>query len=130
MNKSSMIVAALCLSVYAITGCVVNPNSQSGGGGTKTDSRQKPAQVQPDDTTITSLVKNRIKHKLSQKVSDNITVSTSNGVVILSGTVPNNGQRENAEKATRAVDGVRGIQNNLTIEDNKPKKNKGSKTSK
>lgn len=127
MNRDRLITTVLTLTLLFVMGCVSAPTGHSGGSGNKAEARHKPVQVQPDDATVTSLVKNKINHKLSNKANDNITVTTSGGIVTLTGTVPGNNHREQAEKVTRSVDGVRGIQNNLTIEEDKPKKKKDSK---
>lgn len=64
------------------------------------------------DTAITGKVKGKLMGENGLKNSD-ISVTTTNGVVTLEGSVGNADAKSLAEDATRSVDGVRSVDNNL-----------------
>jgi len=109
--------ASIVLVFTVLSGCVVNSPQGSSGERYRDASRHnaRAAQVAPDDATLASLVKGRLSKHLS-KASANITVAVSGGIVQLSGTVDGDRQRDEAGKIASKVDGVRGVQNNLTTE--------------
>jgi len=88
-----------------------------GGGSTGGSPAQKdrPANSsQGTDSAITDRVRNR--HAADPIVSKfALGVSTSGGMVTLSGTVASFGVRETAEKLAMATDGVRAVDNQITV---------------
>ena len=67
-----------------------------------------------DDASTTMKVKKAIYNDPSLKVMD-ISVTTVDGVVELSGTVKNRGQGVKAVQAARKVEGVKRVSNQLTV---------------
>jgi len=72
------------------------------------------------DTSITASVQAKLT---SDKVSNfsRIDVDTERGIVSLNGVVETAQQRERAERLTREVEGVKGLNNNLQIQAQSPK---------
>ncbi len=68
-----------------------------------------------DDASTTMRVKRAIYNDPSLKVMD-ISVTTVDGVVELSGTVKNRGQSVKAIQVARKVEGVKRVSNQLTVE--------------
>ncbi len=66
------------------------------------------------DTGITAKVKTKFMGEDALKGSD-ISVTTANGVVSLTGTVKSSAGRDRAESLTREVDGVRNVDNQLEV---------------
>ena len=67
-----------------------------------------------DDTGITT----KVKAKLTAERAKNLVsvhVDTTDGVVHLQGTVPTEADKAEAERLARATDGVKDVQNNLTV---------------
>lgn len=71
-----------------------------------------------DDVTITTKVKAALVGDATTKERD-ITVQTYRGVVELSGFVGSNDERSEAARVTRDVTGVRGVHNELTVQDDR-----------
>jgi osmotically-inducible protein OsmY len=67
------------------------------------------------DAGITTAVQARYYSEAAVRGRD-IDVTTSNGVVTLRGTVPDDQSRQQAENIARNVDGVSGVQNELRVE--------------
>lgn len=69
---------------------------------------------QVSDQAITAKIKTKLTaDRFSNLV--NIDVNVTNGVVTLSGEVPNEAVRREAEAEARSVDGVRRVNNNLQV---------------
>jgi hyperosmotically inducible protein len=67
-----------------------------------------------DDSVITTKVKTALMADSEIKGSD-ISVETNKGEVMLSGFVGNQAQIDKAIKVASAVDGVRGVENKMTV---------------
>ena len=67
-----------------------------------------------DDATITTKVKTAVLAEPGLKTLQ-IDVDTKNGVVMLSGTVDNQALKERATQVAQAVNGVKSVDNNLTV---------------
>lgn len=67
-----------------------------------------------DDTTITTEVKVKLKKTKALKGAE-IDVSTTDGVVTLTGTVNSKSAKATAAKIAKAVKGVKSVENELTI---------------
>jgi len=67
-----------------------------------------------DDATITTKVKTAVLAEPGLKTLQ-IDVDTKNGVVSLSGTVDNQALKERASQVAQAVNGVKSVDNNLTV---------------
>lgn len=65
-----------------------------------------------DDTVITAKVKANLMHTHGLRHSD-IDVTTTNGVVTLEGSATSNEAKSLAESATKSVEGVKSVDNNL-----------------
>jgi hyperosmotically inducible protein len=71
-----------------------------------------------DDTVVTTKVKSALLSDQDIKGFD-IKVETRKGIVLLSGFVDNQARADRAMLVARAVEGVKGIENNMTIKDGK-----------
>ena len=67
-----------------------------------------------DDTAITTKVKAKLTTD-SVKTLVKVHVDTQNGVVHLSGIVPTEADKAEAERLARGTDGVKGVTNDLTV---------------
>ncbi len=80
----------------------------------------KTASQSMTDTSITASVQAKLT---ADKVSNfsRIDVDTERGIVSLNGVVQTSQERERAERLARTIGGVRGLNNNLQIQDHSPK---------
>ena len=76
----------------------------------------QPVGTQWDDNVITSKVKAKLAAD-PQVNPFNISVTTNEGIVTLTGRVKENQQRTEAEKLARDTDGVKGVQNLIRVGD-------------
>lgn len=83
--------------------------------GKATAAAKDTAKAVADDSTITAEVKAKISTAASLK-DEKIEVSTTAGVVTLTGTVKTKQAKGAATKIVKAVKGVKSLKNNLTIE--------------
>ena len=67
-----------------------------------------------DDTTITAKVKTALIDSSETKAGD-IKVETRGGVVLLSGYVANQAQKDAATKVAKSVEGVKSVTNSISI---------------
>jgi len=89
-----------------------------GGGSTSSSTAEEDRAASLAEATDT-VTTNRIKQKLAADAElskRTIYVSTSAGMVRLSGSVATYAARENAEKLTMAIDGVKAVENKITVE--------------
>jgi hyperosmotically inducible protein len=109
LRQTTLVLSAL-LAAASLTGCVAGSTqpAASGGGATRV------ARVQPQDSTLTSLVQTRLNQQM-HAASTGVSVTTTNGIVQLNGSVPTTQHRAAMQKLAASVDGVQGVQNNLTI---------------
>ena len=73
-----------------------------------------PAAKEPTDPQINAAVDNRILFDSSVQAND-IDIKTTNGIVMLSGTVPDLLAKERATRIAEAVKGVLGVVNDITV---------------
>lgn len=104
------LVGALAVSV---TGCGQKPDSVGSAPPATT------VGTELDDSVITSSVKTALIADPDIKSFD-FKVETRKGDVLLSGFVDNQAQLSRAEAATRAVAGVKAVQNNVTLKSTPP----------
>ncbi|HEY3173348.1 MAG TPA: BON domain-containing protein [Thermoanaerobaculia bacterium] len=69
---------------------------------------------QIDDGAISAAVKAKLTASRFSNIV-NVEVNVTNGIVTLAGEVPNAQVKADAERETRSVDGVRGVNNNLQV---------------
>ena len=74
---------------------------------------QQPGE-QMDDGAIATQVKAKLAGERFSNIL-NIEVNVTNGIVTLAGEVPNAEVRAEAERETRSVSGVKGVNNNLQV---------------
>jgi hyperosmotically inducible protein len=67
------------------------------------------------DATVTAAVKNKLAAEAATSAT-RINVETANGVVTLSGSVPTAAEKAEAERLTRATQGVTQVVNNITVD--------------
>ncbi len=102
MTIRNTLAAALAAAfLIAATGCAVSRGQQTVGG-------------YVDDAGITTLVKSRMLED-KQVAGTSISVETLNGTVMLSGFAKNATEKMAAERIARGVNGVKMVQNEITI---------------
>lgn len=84
------------------------------GGCAATSSDRSTGQV-VDDSSITARVKTAIARDASLGTATDVNVTTSRGVVQLSGFVPSEQVAQRAEKIAGSVEGVRSVKNDLRV---------------
>ena len=99
-----LLVFAVCLSM--VPGCASSGSSGSSGG--------RAASASVDDASITARVKTTLLND-PQVNATKIDISTSNGVVTMTGSVRSQPERERAIQLARQVSGVKDVKANLTI---------------
>ena len=92
-------VAAFCAAVLGLAGCASTPGHNN----------------YFDDAMVTARVKKAIYNEPSLKVND-ISVSTDNAVVSLSGAVKSRNERTKAAEVARHVEGVKLVKNELKVQ--------------
>jgi len=103
---------------FAITLAGCSGMMLGGGSGSSSGSgsaRGSSTTAQTSDIAITGMVREELAADPRVSVST-ISVSTRSGVVRLSGAVRNYEAREAAEKLAMSVDGVRGVENRISVE--------------
>jgi osmotically-inducible protein OsmY len=102
MTIRNTLAAALAAAfLIAATGCAVSRGQQTVGG-------------YVDDAGITTLVKSRMLED-KQVAGTSISVETLNGTVMLSGFAKSATEKMAAERIARGVNGVKMVQNEITI---------------
>jgi osmotically-inducible protein OsmY len=100
MNKISTKLAALAaIALIGVAGCASKPGQNNFF----------------DDAMVTTRVKKAIFDDPSLKVTD-VSVTTENAVVSLSGTVKSRADRTRATEVARRVDGVKLVKNELKVD--------------
>jgi osmotically-inducible protein OsmY len=69
-----------------------------------------------DDATITTKVKTQLASDVGLTPANQIHVETSKSVVQLSGFVDSAAHKAEAESVARGIEGVQGVENNITIQ--------------
>lgn len=114
MNKKPLLYAlqgALVLTILAVAPAAANDDYRTG-----LDNKQQSSaygQASMSDSAITDRVKRSINDY------KDVSVSTDNGVVRLSGTVQNEAEKELVLQKTRAVTGVNSVKDDLMLNTNK-----------
>ena len=89
-----------------------------GGGSTSSSTAEEDRATSLAEAADTATT-NRLKQKFAADADlgkQTIYVSTNAGMVRLSGSVASYAARENAEKLTMATDGVKAVENKITVE--------------
>jgi len=94
--------------ILGVAAAVVLVAFVSGCSTTKSPGRQV------DDAAIKTAVKAKLTADRFSNIV-NVEVNVTNGIVTLAGQVPNADVKADAERETRSVDGVRGVNNNLQV---------------
>jgi len=102
MRSSAGILWILTIAATAVVGCAATPHHESTGQSF-------------DDSTITSKVKADFIEDPLTKARD-ISVTTDQGVVQLSGFVDSKQQRDEAVRVAKSVPGVRSVDNGLQLQ--------------
>jgi len=114
MNKRNLCFAlAAPLCVFALEGCVPAAIGVAAGVGVYSAVDRRTTGAQVDDEGIELRVSNRISERYGDKVHVNVT--SYNRVVMLTGEVPDQGTRDELEKATVGLAGVRGVTNEVQV---------------
>ena len=96
-----------------LNGCaVVALGGAAAAGGYLVGEDRRPAAVMTDDQAIELRASNRITEKFP---GAHVSTTAYNKLVLLSGEVPNEAAKREVENIVRAIDGVRGIYNELTV---------------
>jgi osmotically-inducible protein OsmY len=117
MNRASFLrIAALTLALSSLAGCVpvVVVGAAAGGAMVATDRRTTGTQV--DDESIEL----KVAHQASQQYGDRIhlNVTSYNGVVLLTGEVPDQGGWASVGGIAKSAEKVRAVNNELVVAPN------------
>ena len=99
MTRTQSVAAAVALTSALLT-----------GSAWANDPGSKPV----NDSSITKQVRSEVTRETAAS-PQGIQVKTRNGMVYLTGTVATEQQRRKAEEVARGIEGVTGVQNNLTV---------------
>lgn len=101
----------MCTSTYAQPGTASNPVPNP-----VSSSSAAPNTQHPSDKQLAKNVRHALAKAKRQDLSfSNVRVRTSNGVVTLTGTVPDRNQVDTATQVASAVPGVASVNNRLTV---------------
>jgi hyperosmotically inducible protein len=127
MNIRPLILGVTLTTAMLVAGCdkqnndVANPDEMNNtGASTSTETNTPPATdtqtvgAEVDDGMITTKVKTALLADDTVKGLD-INVETAQGVVSLNGTVDSQTQVDMAAQVAKGVEGVKDVQNNLTV---------------
>ena len=106
----------LVILIFGITMSACSGLMMSGGtGNSGTVAKDRPAPHQASNSVVADRV--RASYAADPVASRlGIGVSASGGMVTLSGTVPSYGARETAEKLAMATEGVKAVDNQITVD--------------
>ena len=108
-----LLLAACAMAlVPVLNGCVAAAVGAAAGGGYLVGEDRRPAAVMTDDEGIELRASNRLSEKFPNA---HVNATSYNKLVLLSGEVPNDAAKSEAERIVRGIDGVRGTYNELTI---------------
>jgi len=87
-----------------------------GAAGCSVFSDQQTTGEYVDDATISSKVKTKLASEGGMNLANQVKVETMNDVVQLSGFVPSDKDRTQAEQIAWSVDGVRSVKNDIIVQ--------------
>src|SRR3712207_3869296 len=109
-----LLFAALAIaSIPLFSGCAaVALGGAAAAGGYLVGEDRRPAAIMRDDEAIELRAQNRVSEKFPNA---HVNATSYNKLVLLSGEVPNDAAKGEAERIVRGLEGVRGIYNELTV---------------
>ncbi|MGV8057540.1 MAG: BON domain-containing protein [Smithellaceae bacterium] len=113
--KRLILAFILCLAITSVAYAQDVKNLTDAVKDKATTAAKETAQAVVDDTSITAEVKAKMKVATSLKDAK-IEVSTTDGVVSMTGTVKTKQAKGAATKIAKAVKGVKSIDNQITVE--------------
>lgn len=122
--KMGKTLLAVILGSAVMSGSALAESNTASDAGQKVDSSMNKVGKFMDDSAITAKVKAALVDHDAIKSTD-ISVKTENKVVILSGTVDNQSQSDQATSLAKGVEGVSSVENKLTIREGKADSMKG-----
>lgn len=122
--KMGKTLLAVILGSAVMSGSAMAESNAASKAGQKVDSSMNKVGNFMDDSAITAKVKAALVDHDAIKSTD-ISVKTENKVVILSGTVDNQSQSDQATSLAKGVEGVSSVENKLTIREGKADSMKG-----
>ncbi|CAH6636645.1 Molecular chaperone OsmY [Pseudocitrobacter vendiensis] len=122
--KMGKTLLAVILGSAVMSGSALAESNAATDAGQKVDSSMNKVGNFMDDSAITAKVKAALVDHDAIKSTD-ISVKTENKVVILSGTVDNQSQSDQATSLAKGVEGVSSVENKLTIREGKADSMKG-----
>jgi hyperosmotically inducible protein len=105
------------IAAVALQGCAVGMlkgAASSGGSGSGSSQPARTSAPSPADNAISTSVRSRFAQNAALK-GLNLSVDTHDGIVTLRGQVAKVEQKSTAEAQARSVQGVRSVQNLLTV---------------
>lgn len=87
-----------------------------GAAGCSVFSKQETTGEYVDDATISSKVKTKLASEGGMNLANQVKVETMNDVVQLSGFVPSDKDRTQAEQIAWSVEGVKAVRNNIVVQ--------------
>jgi osmotically-inducible protein OsmY len=87
-----------------------------GAAGCSVFSKQETTGEYVDDATISTKVKSKLASEGGMNLANQVKVETMNDVVQLSGFVPSDKDRTQAEQIAWSVEGVKAVRNNIVVQ--------------
>jgi osmotically-inducible protein OsmY len=106
-------IGAALMLVASLTACVPAVIAVGVGGATMVASDRRTTGAQVDDEAIELKVSDRIRTLYGDRV--HVNVSSFNGIVLLTGEVPDIGTSASAAVAAKGIEKVRSVHNELTV---------------
>ena len=113
MNRLPMLGVSLLAAVVALAGCVPVLVVGAVGGATMVATDRRSAGAQVDDESIELKVITQVGNEYGERVHVNVT--SYNGVVLLTGEVPDQGARASIGGVAKNTEKVRAVNNELII---------------
>ncbi len=107
------LVSAAAASVFTLQGCEVLAIGAVASGSALVAVDRRTAGIQLEDKSIEVKVGQRARETVGDK--GNVNVTAYNRTVLLTGEVPNEGDRASLERAAAQVENVKGVVNELTV---------------
>ena len=111
--KHTLLVAACAGAILTLQGCVPIVIGAGGAAAYSSLEDRRSTGIQIEDEAIETRASNRLGDRFGGRVHVNVTSYNRN--VLLTGEVPDEGARDEAEKVVRAVPNVRDVTNDLQV---------------
>jgi osmotically-inducible protein OsmY len=113
-----LLAAALCAASITLSGCVSVVVGAAVGGAALVATDRRSVGAQADDESIELKFANQRGNRYGDRVHVNVT--SYNGIVLLTGEVPDEATRRDIEEMARTTDRVRAVHNEVAVRPNSP----------